>query len=103
MAGELGSKAFSMPSPTTPTTYKATQKKGEAEYVQPMCASFNVQLSLHEYVVFLFMRAWAILCILYSSCGIPFPIWTPSIIFGIISVVMWKSRKEVKKKNQVIF
>ena len=53
MAGELGSKAFSMPSPTTPTTYKATQKKGEVEYVQPMCASFNVQLSLFTAKVFL--------------------------------------------------
>ena len=60
-----------------------------------MC-SVNVQLSLHENVVFF---VWAMPRILYLSCGIQFLILTPGIISGLTSVVMWLSQGEVIKKN----
>ena len=47
---------------------------------------------------FLFVCAWAMQCILYLSCGIPFPVWTPDNISGLTSVVVWLSRWEVIKK-----
>ena len=52
---------------------------------------------------FLFVRAWAMLRILYLSCGVPFPVWTPDNISGLISVVLWLLRWEVIKTFQVIF
>ena len=53
---------------------------------------------------FLFVRAWAMPRILYLSCGVPFPVWTPDNISGLISVVLWLLRWEViKKKILVIF
>ena len=48
---------------------------------------------------FLFVRAWAMPCILYLSCGVPFPVWTPDNISGLISVVLWLLRWEVIKKR----
>ena len=36
--------------------------------------------------------AWAIPRILYLSCGVPFPVWTPDNISGLISVVPWLLR-----------
>ena len=41
---------------------------------------------------FLFVRAWAMPRILYLSCGVPFPVWTPVNISGLISVVLWLLR-----------
>ena len=41
---------------------------------------------------FLFVRTWAMPGILYLSCGIPFPVWTPGIISGLTSVMVWLSR-----------
>ena len=38
---------------------------------------------------FLFVRAY----------GIPFPVWTPSVISSLTSVVVWLSRREVMKMN----
>ena len=37
---------------------------------------------------FLCVRAWAMPRILYLLFGIPFPAWTPGIIFGLTSVVV---------------
>ena len=48
---------------------------------------------------FLFVRAWAMPRILYLSCGVPFPVWTPDNISGLISVVPWLLRWEVIKKK----
>ena len=39
---------------------------------------------------FLFVRAWAMPRILYLSCGIQFPVWTPGIISVLTSVVVWE-------------
>ena len=50
---------------------------------------------------FLFVRAWAMPRILYSSYGIPFPVWTPGIISGLTSVVVWLSRLEVIQKCHI--
>ena len=47
---------------------------------------------------FLFLRTWAMPRVLYLSCGVPFPVWTPDNISGLISVVPWLSREEVIKK-----
>ena len=47
---------------------------------------------------FLFVRAWAMPRILYLSCGVPFPVWTPDNISGLISVVLWLLRLEVINK-----
>ena len=38
---------------------------------------------------FLFVRTWAMLSILYLSCGVPFPVLTPDNISGLISVFLW--------------
>ena len=64
----------------------------------PICSAPCV---LHQCTV---VFAWAMPRILYLSCGIPFPVWTPGIISGLTSVVVWLSRWEViNKKCQVIF
>ena len=63
-----------------------------AEYVQRRVCFVYVQSSLPENVVFLFVRACTMPRILYLSCGIPFPVWTPGIISGLTSVVVWLSR-----------
>ena len=47
----------------------------------------------------LFVHAWAMPHILYLSCGVPFPVWTPENISGLISVVPWLLRWKVIKKN----
>ena len=41
---------------------------------------------------FQFVRAWSMPRISYLSCRIPFPVWTPGIISGLTSVVVWLSR-----------
>ena len=48
---------------------------------------------------FLFVCAWALPRILYLSCGVSFPVWTPDNISGLISVVLWLLRWEVIKKK----
>ena len=48
---------------------------------------------------FLFVCAWAMPRILYISWGVPFPVWTPDNISGLISVVLWLLRWEVIKKK----
>ena len=48
---------------------------------------------------FLFVRGCAMPRILYLSCEVPFPVWTPDDISGLISVVPWLSREELSKKN----
>ena len=58
----------------------------KVEYVQRRVCFVNVKSALHENVVFLFVLAWAMLCISYLSCGIPFPVWMPGIISGLTSV-----------------
>ena len=47
----------------------------------------------------LFVRAWAMPRISYLSCGVPFSVWTPDNISGLISVVLWLLRWEVIKKK----
>ena len=41
---------------------------------------------------FLFVHTWSMPHIFYLSCGIPFPVWTPGIISGLASVMVWLSR-----------
>ena len=42
---------------------------------------------------FLFVRAWSMPRIsLYLSCGVPFPVWTPDNISGLMSVFLWLLR-----------
>ena len=41
---------------------------------------------------FLFVHAWAMLRILYLSCGVPFPVLKPDTISSLTSVVVWLSR-----------
>ena len=48
---------------------------------------------------FLFVSGCAMPRILYLSCEVPFPVWTPDDISGLISVVPWLSREELSKKN----
>ena len=63
----------------------------------------NVQLSLHENVVFF---VWAMPRILYLSCGIPFPVWMPGIISGLmfnISCGVDVMVRSHQQKFQVIF
>ena len=47
---------------------------------------------------FLFVRVCAMPRILYLSCEVPFLVWTPDDISGLISVVPWLSREELSKK-----
>ena len=47
---------------------------------------------------FLFVHALAMPRILYIACGVPFPVWTPDNISGLISVVLWLLRWEVIQK-----
>ena len=51
---------------------------------------------------FMYARACAMPRTLYSSCGIPFPLWTPDNISSLTSFMVWLSRWEVIKKIQVI-
>ena len=39
--------------------------------------------------------------ILYLSCEVPFPVWTPDDISGLISVAPWLSRGESSKEETV--
>ena len=48
---------------------------------------------------FLFVSGCAMPRILYLSCEVPFPVWTPDDISGLISVVPWLSREELSKRN----
>ena len=59
-----------------------------------MCAvSMNSHLCM-KMSSFLFVRAWAMPRILCLSCGVPFPVWTPGNISGLISFVPWLPRGE---------
>ena len=66
--------------------------------VQVPCPQTNTYVKLcnsrlcMKMLSFLFWRAWAMPRILYLSCGVPFPVWTPDNISGLISVVLWLSR-----------
>ena len=55
-----------------------------------LCMKMSPLLSVH---------AWAMPHKLYLSCGVPFPVWTPDNISGLISIVLWLSRWKVMKKN----
>ena len=89
---------------------KHWKKCRKAEYVQRRVCFVNVQVPRpHSNIYvklctsrlcmkmssFLFVRTWAMPRILYLSCGVPFPVWTPDNISGVISVVLWLSRWEV--------
>ena len=64
---------------------------------QVPCPNSNIYVKLctsrlcMKMLSFLFVFAWAMPRILYSSCGIQFPVWTPDNISGLTSVVMWLS------------
>ena len=66
-----------------------------------MCASSKHSRLCMKISSFLFVRTWewAMPRILYLSCGIPFPVWTPDNISGLISVVPWLLRWEAIKKK----
>ena len=66
-----------------------------------LCASSIYSHLCMKMLSFLFVRTWAMPRILYLSCGILFLVWTPGIISGLTSVVVWLSCGE--KKFQVIF
>ena len=100
------------------TRQHAGKKYGKAEYVQHRVCFVNEQVSWPDSNInvkfctsrhcvkmssFLFVRAWAMPRILYLSCGVPFPVWTPDNISVLISVVLWLLRWEVIKTFQVIF
>ena len=103
----------------TKEKYLLNQKYHKAEYVQRHVCFVNVQVPCPHSKInvkfcpsrlcmkmssFLFMLTWAMPRISYLSCGVPFPVWTPDNISGLISVVLWLLRWEViKKKIQVIF
>merc|ERR1711954_548160 len=89
------------------------KKYRKAEYVQRRvyfvnvqvpCPNSNIYVKLctsrlcMKMLSFLFVCAWAMPRILYLSCGVPFPVWTPDNISGLITVVLWLSRLEVIKK-----
>ena len=59
-------------------------------------------LSLHENVI---LSVYAMLHILYSSCGILYLVWTPVNISGLISVVLWllRWRGHEKKSGNILF
>ena len=93
--------------------YLLNQKYRKAEYVQRRVCFVNVQVPRpHSNIYvklcnsrlcmkmssFLFLRTWAMPRILYPSCEIPFPVWTPDNISGFTSVAVWLSRSEVIKK-----
>ena len=68
-----------------------------------MCASSMYSHVCMKMSSFLFVRAWAMPHTSYLSCGIPFTVWTPGIISGLISVVVLLSCGEVIKKKSGIF
>merc|ERR1711954_242118 len=105
------------PSPGWPPTIQRIvtnhQKYRKAEYVQRRVRFVNVQVPCpHSNIYvklctsrlcmkmssFLFECAWAMPRISYLSRRVPFPVWTPDNISGLISVVPWLSREEVIKK-----
>ena len=78
------------------------EKSRKAEYVQCHVRFVNVQVPCPPSIIYVrfctsclcmkmlsfpFVRAWAMPRILYLSCGVPFPVWTPDNISGLISVV----------------
>ena len=65
--------------------------KSLAEYDQHSASSMYSRLCMIM-SSFLFVRVWAIPRTLYISCGIPFPVWTPDIISGLTSFLVWLSR-----------
>ena len=81
------------------------EKYNKAKYVQRHVCFGNVQVPCpHSNVYvkllsrlcmkmssFLFVGAWAVPRILSLSCGIPYPVWTPGIISGLTSVMVWLS------------
>ena len=56
-----------------------------------VCASSMFSCLCLKMLSSMFVRAWAMPRILYLSCGIPFLVWTPGIIFGLTLVVVWLS------------
>ena len=50
-----------------------------------LCASSMYSRLCMKMLSFLFVRAWAMLRTSYLSCGIPFPVQMPGIIFGLTS------------------
>ena len=60
-----------------------------------MCASSMYSRICMKMSSFLYVHAWSMVCILYLSCGIPFQVWTPDNISGLMSVVVWLSRWQV--------
>ena len=74
------------------------QGKNTGNMPSAMCTlSMNKSLDLTsrlcmKMLSFLFVHAWAMPRILYLSCGVPFPVWTPDNISGLISVVQWLLR-----------
>ena len=53
-----------------------------------VCASSMSSCLCLKMLSFMFVRAWAMPLILYLSWGIPFLVWMPGIISGLISVVV---------------
>ena len=93
---------------------KKMKKGRKTEYVQRCVCFVNIQVPRpHSNIYvklrtsrlcmkmssFLFVRALAMPHILYLSCGVLFPVWTPYNISGLISVALCLSRWEVIKKN----
>ena len=62
------------------------------------CPHSNIHVKLFPSRLFSFVRTWAMPRLLYLSCGIPFPGWTPDNISGFTLDVVWLSRWEVIKK-----
>ena len=94
--------------------YCSLKKCHKAEYVQRRVCFVNVQVPCPHFNIyvklctsrlcikmssFLFVHGCARPRILYLSCEVPFPVWTPDDISGLISVVPWLSREELSKKN----
>ena len=94
-----------MQTTTSPSflTQTCKQEYASARHIEP-CRGFKKEkyctvcaLSIYSRLCikmssFLFVRTWAMPRILYPSCGIPFPVWTPNNISGLTSVAVWLSR-----------
>ena len=63
-----------------------------------VCASSMYRRLCMKMSSFLFVRVCAMPRISYLLCEVPFPVWTPDDISGLISVVPSLSREELSKK-----
>ena len=114
MAQHCGSKSHNHPSRIHYVLVFFFLKCRKAKYVQHRvcfvivqvpCPHSNIYVKLCtsrlciKMSSFLFVRGCAMPRILYLSCEVPFPVWTPEDISGLISVVPWLSREELSKKN----